>query len=334
VFADDSEAKTGNTGVIESCAGLERVENRVLDQEERRRVRWKGVRLRLAGFGLEFLAFVALLAILAVFVIYFGRASGWQPALMLIFVFVFPAILFLPSLSLLKRGGRLRKVARAGYLRCFRGRIGPCDIGDPAVRALKKAKLLKGIDMESEVSLELLPEDDLLYAVNGRTVRAHFPIHVTRATPPPADAVVLGVPEAWFGPEAAAHLERRRLSEAEIDELLAYITRGRKLWTRTILLGVWSGFVAASILDHTRVEPRVGIAASLIMGGVTMAWYQRRVYKHRRVLRGDASVGWAIIHSPKEGVEAPVLEILPVSRIVWTVGGKPAGWRKLKKGMA
>jgi hypothetical protein len=114
-------------------------------------------------------------------------------------------------------------------------------------------------------------------------------------------------------------------------ELRSYLSDGWRYWA-TVIGGSW--LLAALLWKFLAWATAQVDAARLVAISIAVLLLLRHVYNMRRGgarIRADADLGWLIITTVNDDPDAPVVEWLPVSKLVWTINGKPAGWRKMEK---
>ncbi len=323
------------------CAGLPYIGTRTIDESERKALlkeaRREGIKVLLSVLA------IPICIVLPVYAMWHSADMG-QPGipLPLVFLILFSMWLFGLPLSILiardlqARVDVLRKTASAGEIRCFEGEFNKSDWTDRTASLLSERCPLNA-DSSEPSRIELFMQHDIIYRINGERLAGWIPLELTSAALPPAPIAPFALPREWTTPETSEHLERRRLSQEEIDEIRFY---GRKL-RRGIIGGIivftiMVSFIVLCVTTYigipVRERIRLSLAASVVACGLLIYWPLRRA---NRFLH-DADTGWAIVYSPsdqndeklgEEGDSVP-LEFLPASKVAWRIGGKPAGWRR------
>jgi hypothetical protein len=262
------------------------------------------------------------------------------------------AVAMLRGAEMLTRAGKLRKTRKCGFLRAYHGPHDWYDPTDVALRNLGKARLLYS-EVPGMATVELFPHVDEVFAVNGAVVKKILKVTLTTAAARPTDAVVLDIPKAWLTQETEWQLERRRPSDEERKELAQYAKLPLRYWVRTIAFGILMipgfGYLLAYIAyflsqnwypghahapDPLDAALRAALLAPVIAVVVTGNGIRRNV-RVARLVRQDVEFGWIFMISPPAGDNAQddrgpinMVERLPISNLIWTIGGKPAGWRR------
>ncbi len=233
---------------------------------------------------------------------------------------------------------KLKRCARQGGVRRFQGIIRWHDTSDASIPILASSGLLSR-DANETTTLELFSEQDAVFQVNGRTATRWINVRVTRGATRPESPVELAVPPQWYQAGPGVELERRRLTPAEVEEVRQY-GRVKLPWisaVSSVILMLWIGGHVDNLVVRWLSGPRfsglLGAAALISIPVVRRFRHARRIAE---LYRHDAEDAWAIIVTPNavgEGAasaetrEARQFEFLPATQAMWTIDGRPAGWR-------
>lgn len=131
---------------------------------------------------------------------------------------------------------------------------------------------------------------------------------------------------------------RRRLTPGECDEILGYSRKMRRRRWLQILPIAWLAAGLTRLLNMIIFE--LEFAASFTLWAavtiITCATLFYRWTSSAELYDQDCEDGWAIILEPTqlstitsdERTLTQPVEILPISGVIWTIGGNPAGWRR------
>lgn len=329
------------------CAGLPYLRDEPLDPSARQCLVRRGRRQYMLAFLYALTLPVLFLPEVAALVVRGDREGmGWTAFLTVYFLFwslaVLPVLLVLVP-NALRRGRILRRGGRAGYVRRFAGTVNWNDSTDLDLARLVRAGLVQpGID---EATVDLHPRDDFVYAVDGVVLSRWIPIEATLTASRPEAPLELDVPASWMPEGARVPMERRRLTSAEKDEIQGYarvLKRATRLILMTLLLLPLLA-VGATALERFGIDPRLAVAAMAIAGGLIALRHILRIRRQFRLFAQDVDLGWVIIVRPRDtarraptpgnadaidSLRVVTTEFLPVSGAVWTVDGRPAGWRR------
>jgi len=326
-----SENAAANTAAW--CAGLKFAGRRELSTEERVDLQARARRLRLRGW---------LLVI-----------SG-----PMVFVVLFPVCLLQPELGALAvvtwlllgvplctltardsfRGSRtLREDERAGYASRFEGQLAEEYAIDAMVQALLRAGLLKARAEEAQW-IEVLPASRLVWRVNGMQPERWIPASCAEVAETPAFASLAAewVQPAMLGAEGAPHVNQRDLSQAERGELALFM---RALLLRSLPLLLLFNLWACFLLFDSTVQKEPPLFFLFLAATVWVDWKMLKRLRLRAQLAQDLQRGslmivrWPVTppeETPDVVALSPPLEILPASRVLWTVDGRPAPWRTIR----
>ncbi len=338
------------------CAGLPYVGERSLSDEEITALR-RGSRWRIAGGCL--LPFGGTLGLITVALLV-GALIGRLPekvmgilAILLAFVVVGGiALSFVQGRDWSRKGTKLRRVWSAGKVRRFEGPLSFFDHTDHTLHFLAQGEILF-MDPSGQAVIEVLSDCDELYSLNGFRPKIDIPVMVTIAVPRPENVTTYDMPGSWGEPVDDANVGRRRPTANEREEMRYYTRLSYKYWFRkawtTLVFAAGSGLVGFHIIGTTfkfvesfykpSFEPLnvmlafgglIAVAAIALMGLVI-----NDDIRLAQKIRKDIEFDWIFAASFEELDEAElppgsmnVFERLPVSGLHWTIGGKPAAWRK------
>lgn len=213
----------------------------------------------------------------------------------------------------------------------FGGQVGDLDGQDRTLRRLVSLGHLRP-HLPRDQSIELLPASRLVVRINGRAVPLRHRVHVAELAPVLAHAMRSPLPRELIEIERDGGLDlaRRGLSPAEHAELQRYGAAFRRRYWITV--GVGSALSLAIGVTFAKLFALQGLlfflppVALMALGGVLghMLWLR---LAHR--VEHDCELRWVIsVRDPGDADgEAPRLEVLPVSQLVWTEGSRPAAWR-------
>lgn len=323
------------------CAGLPFVARRRLNEEEHHAVhrRARGYRLRAALFFVSLP--VILVGVMVVFSLTgtmpgrFGPVTStvWAATFLLGLLVGFPVTLLLAR-DWYMRGRRLISAMGRGEILRFEGHINWHDWTDRTVAQLVKRKLLSQND-DTRCTLEVFSEMPCLYSVNGVVPQRLLQVDVTKVAARPENPRELAVPASWYREAPPDRLERRHQSDDETNELVGYAKRfpGTHAQVRYLFAHiVVPGAVAGAAWHFHHVIGALGLAVALTGGSIYFFGALRLLLRARRLAQlylADAQLGWVLIAQPEPGEEARPgpMEFLPISGLVWTIAGRPAGWR-------
>jgi hypothetical protein len=320
------------------CAGLPYVGNRRLEPDEclslARRQRW----LRLKGLFSSALSPICFISGLMFIVVNLdsapptGGVSNSLVAVGSLAVLAPTAIVYLIGREARSRAQGYRRARIFGYVRRFAGTAHMDDPTDRCLLALVRAKLIQP-DSREHCELELLPLSNVVYSVNRVPIRKYVRLEVRTAAARPQDAVEFAVPSEWLPGEVPFEPQRRRQSRQETAEILRYWRSiKRKVW----LSPLYFTLVCYCLYQLVRVAyptaPVLLSAAAISLAGFLLF----RNWQQARHVKADADLGWVMVVPPhtstdKNGTdkeEERTLEVLPRSGAIWTIDGRPAGWRR------
>lgn len=308
------------------CLGLKRTGSRRLDEVELARV------AELARAALASLWKPALPVLLSPFLLLSGavfldddRRGGTAGAVLGISFLAAGVVLLgaglLRSLAVLRRWRHLRQDLAQGEVECF-GEVGAAAEETPGAR-----------------TLEVLPRSQALLSANGKPILRWLAAPVAEATPPPAAPLRLAVSKTLADRlDSSVVVERRRLSAAELEELARHILRLQApSGTLVLLIALTVLGLALSLAAGETFRgllPRDLAYAALVSLALGLnIWVYLRARRLARRLARDRQDEWVWILAKEAAagtataVEAPTVELLPASRVVWTENGQPGGWR-------
>ncbi len=250
-------------------------------------------------------------------------------------VFGLPLAIFM-SRDYFRKEEVLGRAAESGNIRCFEGQLNMDDRTDAVRTFLTKRGLLRTADL-SVNRIELFSNDDVVYMTNGNRPPRFLEVELTSAALPDPSTPYFSVPAAWKDADLEVDLERRRLSEGEIEEVRSYAKENWRYVRFLFLFGIAVfGMTEIFTLGFFEMEPYRSHVVSVGCGiAICIAiFYRRKGWAER--LEKDADNGWALIHYPTEnerkgsGMDLPQVpvEFLPISNLFWIIDGKPAGWRR------
>lgn len=323
------------------CAGLTLAARRALSREER-----LALRRRARGYRLQAVALLMTLPVMVTSVVAATSLAGMTPdrlgpvgsavwaAAFLLGLLVGLPVTLLVARDWYKRGSRLVQAMGNGEVLRFEGQINWHDWTDRSVAQLVRHNLLT-LNDDAVCRLEVFSETHGVYSVNGTVPKRLLQVEVTRTASRPENPRELAVPASWYQTAPPRHLERRRQSDEEADELVAYANRFPKTEAqiRFVLVHLIVAGMAVGMGWHFRhVFGTFGLAVALTGALVYLVRALKLLWRARRLANlylADAQLGWVLIALPQPGEEPRPgpMEFLPVSGQVWTIAGRPAGWR-------
>lgn len=348
--ATSSDSGADAPNAVTLCAGFPYAGDRELTSQEaialRREARIATSLGCLIPIAVPIIAIAIGVALEPLFTMMSKNVSDYFLVVVVVSSIVGCAIAMLWGMEFLERARKLRATRRHGFLRVFHGPYNWYDPTDPALLDLLKSRLLRD-DAPAMANIELFPHLNELYAINGTPVKTIVKLTLTTGAARPTESMVLDIPKAWIENESDFQLERRRPSADELQELGQYAMLTRVYWLRTI----GSGFCVALFLVYllglivkmavraSFIEPfepgellRVALLAPAA-GAILTAYRVRRDLRFTRLIRQDMECNWIFMISPPKSEDIKedignMVERLPVSNVLWTIGGKPAGWRR------
>ncbi|MBV8515950.1 MAG: hypothetical protein JO197_00980 [Acidobacteria bacterium] len=210
-------------------------------------------------------------------------------------------------------GLRSRRAQSLGRIRAFLA---------ASLRDLERGRVL--ICGNDEVAIEVLPESDLLWSVNG--ARKYERVFVARGATAvvPDHAVMAANFLKPVNENVAAH--QRRLSDDELGELRRHmpaVTFQRALLAVLGVAAIVAGLVGA-------IDIHGGMIVLAALGGF-IAWRTIpplvKTMRARMSIRRDVAERYAVIVRAS-GADTTI-EFLPHSGILWTEDAQPARWRRV-----
>jgi hypothetical protein len=209
---------------------------------------------------------------------------------------------------------------------------------DGSIRALVRGGQLDPFSTRDQ-TVDILPRSGLILRANGRAIPTWMTANVVEVAPPRPFAMQVALPEGLnqAKEEPSVRLLRRSLSPSERHELERHIRNLKRQWWLPAL----ATFSVASFLilrSINALEPAplndAGAMLVYILAALVYFSYFRRIQAAHK-LDWDRKLRWVVtVHDcEKEGSTSsqktppPKMEILPVSRLAWTEGTKPADWR-------
>ena len=345
----DDEKKTA-AHTTEWCAGLPLVSQRPMDEAELRGLRREALRLRRTGIGTAafFPVSISVLALLYA-VAPFTRAfvEGAGILLLLSAPLTLPLCVLLARDCLLRSKG-LRGDLKLGVIKKFEGPLATNQTADETLERLRRAKLAPKTGA-AWYGMEILPVSGRVWRVTGASVRGWVIAQTVEVAQTPEFA---GIAAQWLQPysrkeDATLLGGQRELSPAEQMELRRF---ARRLWLRPLPaaagLTAWAALPVTAWILHRRLDSGFRFGQELFLVCIALLTdyhFVRSVLLSRRLAR-DAQRGRVMILSEQADLEkekppqpipptaekAKIVELLPVSRMIWTGDGRPAAWRVLK----
>ena len=317
------------------CAGLPSVEQPLMADEERKRVR----RLQRRAYRRCALLLLCMALLVA--------ALGWvhlpavlRSPLLLFSLFALPLALAW-ALSSMLRGRAYGRDLRDGRLWRFAGALSTFDslALDRDLAQLARRRVFAP-EPGVEQDLVVLKDSCALLHANGKWAPEGVTLHISQVAAPPDDAVKLALPNELRS-ETANTLDvgRRRFTSAELSELQTHATRMRKPGSALFLLTPFALSVVLVWAGHGWALPPHLASAPLVLGMwfFALQTFLRRLRFSSR-LRTDAELGWVVTvdHDPRGLSDDPELpargvESLLNTRLDWTVNRRPATWRRFNR---
>ncbi len=182
--------------------------------------------------------------------------------------------------------------------------------------------------------VEVLPRSGLVLRAGGSLIHHWSLAPIAALAPARLHAMRVPIPGARAR-DPNLRIQRRSLSPDERTELRAQARRLRRHFGP--VLTIWiaaAGYVAArAYLDGHAPSAqdvlRPGALLWLLIAALATAIYANRLRAAKR-LHQDAGFQWLVSvdeADPKTPDSVPRMEVLPVSRLLWTEDGRPAAWR-------
>lgn len=251
-------------------------------------------------------------------------------------IFGIPVFAYLSDRAL-KRYRVLNGTLFANHVRRFVGVIDKEDWTNGTYDVLKRTgHLREGEGRKTEVDLHAA--DDILFKINDNEVERWTFVELTKATAPPDSPARFKAPIDWVDPERKDDILRRRLTASERDEIYNYAKKIRRRRWWQLLIVAW---LAAAVIRPVGIKIfELEFPAMFAIWAATTipicAFLFYRQTHEAELYDEDRSDGWAVSLEPNqistitdgEKHLTQAVEILPFSGATWTIGGKPAGWRK------
>ncbi len=338
-----SQESNGRGSVF--CAGLPFVgwrnlspgEKEMLKQESRGGSTYTVVWLVLAG--LSIVAPLSIVVGLSLFLTFSQTAEN----VVIVLIVAASLLGFTIALILADKAFRRSRIANRtlahGRFRIFQGNFDNEDpTDDERERLVEKGVLAP--DQTEPITLELHAVDDFIFAKNGSRLQKWIAVELTTAAALPEHAARFNVPSDWEI-SAEGSFERRRLMSDEKAELLDYARQIRRWRWLQILLGVWFvGSLIRIIAELTGLQTETAIQLWVVLATAGSGFWYYWQGRKARIFDEDAELGWALVFNAEHATEIAErdraftgeVEVLPASGLIWVVKGKPAGWRRRKKG--
>ncbi len=177
--------------------------------------------------------------------------------------------------------------------------------------------------------LEVLPHSRLVLRTDGHPVRTWATASIIRLAPARLHALRVELPQG-VAHDSRHRLLRRGISPAERKEMMRQSRRLIHGVGGAALIGIGGTLY---VVGRLHLDPRFHLLGPgpwvwylLMLAGILL--YLGRLRAGLR-LREDARVRWLVtVHDEDQPADAaPRMEVLPVSRLVWTENSQPALWR-------
>ncbi len=203
-------------------------------------------------------------------------------------------------------------------------------------------------EQQASIGCEVRARDRSVLFADGELAEEKREVELCPVAPPPRRPALFSIPEKWSKKldEAFATTDdmewqkatRRRMSEAEKKELVAFLKCLQKFPWKTIL--GWSLFIPWAVLLIVNLwfelAGSVTLGLFVLIGGLT--FFLARHWRHsasadfeedlqlESVIRADVVAGMHRFLALPE--DAQQVELLAGSWAVWTIDGTPAPWRE------
>jgi hypothetical protein len=182
------------------------------------------------------------------------------------------------------------------------------------------------------VTVDVLRRSGLVVSINGCIVSELVRIGLVNVAAAQPYAFQAPLPHELLRVEGmGATAKRRGLSHAESDELERHIRSLRRRFGPSVVAAtIVVAMLALQLRERADLLLHANALGWYVFAGFTFVDYVRRRWVARKLER-DRSLRWVVTLTPKsatESVTPPRLEVLPVSQLAWTEGGRPAGWRR------
>jgi len=257
-----------------------------------------------------------------------------EPHVIVGFVLVFLGLLILPAISFLQFKDMvsdwraLRSDLEGRRVECF----------SSVTLRTPRFEDKTASDSPSPKSLEVLPKSRLVLLFNGAHPSHPMTVNIYEAVGPPESPAQYALPSelALKVPgelQQRATVERRRLTNAELDELGHHVKRLRRPPGSLVVLSIWFAMgLTAAVFSYQDGDFATweGQYLLVFLGvGAAALWqvsrYIRTLLACGKIAKDRAS-GWVVVLEPKNADRARQ-EVLPGSGAVWSVDGKPSPWR-------
>jgi hypothetical protein len=236
-----------------------------------------------------------------------------------------------------ERSRILKRTWKAGHIRRFAGTLSSEDWTNNTDAILRKAARVE-IGSQVDMVADLHASDDVLYRIGDRETKQWIPLELTRGTRPPVAAARFKAPIEWLDPDREDEILRRRLTAGELDEILGYANRVRRARWWLALGLAWIVLSLSRLAGMEIFELGLPVIYAVCVGATIIGLVYIFYYStsKAKLYERDWEDGWAIILEPPqvstltdgEMSMSEAIEVLPISGATWTIGGKPAGWRK------
>jgi hypothetical protein len=327
------------------------LEGRVpFSDEEVRILRRQAWMYRLIGIPLVILLPIFLIGGIILLVEVLDQITGWLlPVIMLAYIGVVALILLFAGQSL-ERAKRLFEDIRSGEMLRFTGTLTWDDVDEVDQVSRQWLRFhARGwcVLAPGEVeSLTVLAASKRLLMVHGHRLPGWWSVELVSTSDTPEFAATAA---QWLEPVGeiegqVIHGNHRELSQTERDELRMYAFR--LWWGRfwyTLLISIWSGillYFAFQQDGQLRWDKPIGFYLLLLLAvSSNLAFFYHVVLAIRIAI--DRARGEVLILNladlinvstravPSDISPDDTFEWLPTARMVWTVNGKPAPWRRM-----
>jgi hypothetical protein len=233
------------------------------------------------------------------------------------------------------------RTLQTSSVRVFSGLLNLDDPSDVIRDSLARAGLLVPETGRTNC-IELHASADIIYSINDVSPTKIKPVELTTAASAPVNPARFAVPADWVPPSDRMDLTRRRLTPGERAELLNYANDVGTKAAFSVVLICWFGGKALWQVLPKFLAAFPGLGESL-SGAIIIGICTQLILRARRragELHLESESGWAVSMEPAEvGASKagnhtdstdPIIpaEVLSQSGLLWTVRGRPAGWRR------
>lgn len=247
-----------------------------------------------------------------------------------------PASLYFADRAL-RRFRVLNRTLAANHLRRFAGNISSEDWTNTAYAVMKRSGYLNEHE-NRETHIDLHAVDDIVFKIDNDKVERWISVELTEAARPPDSPARFKAPLEWTDFEKEDDILRRRLTGSESDEIRGYARKMRRRRWWQMLIVAWVAAILSRLIGIKIFELEFA-AIFAIWAGVTIIPSALLFYRwtlDAELYDEDREGGWAIMLEPTqlspishgEKTLTQAVEVLPISGVVWTIGGNPAGWRR------